>query len=40
MNIYTKQKQIHGDREQACGCKEWGSCVCEMDWLVDTNYYI
>ena len=24
MNIFTKQKQTHGHREQTCGCQEGG----------------
>ena len=36
MNLSMKQKQTHGHREQACGCKGergWGG----VDWELEVN---
>ena len=43
MNLSTKEKQTHRDREQTCGCQERGGVG--EGWsgslgLADTNYYI
>ena len=43
MNISMKQKEIHLQREQTCGCQGGGvegvGCVGSLG-LVDENYYI
>ena len=43
MNLFTKQKQTHGHREQTCGCQGGegvGKGWTESLGLVDANYYI
>ena len=42
MNLCTKQKQIHGHREQICGCqgeKDWGRGRVGLG-LADVSEYI
>ena len=40
VNLSTKQKQTHRDREHICGCQRMGEGRAESVGLADINYYI
>ena len=40
MNLSTKQKQTHRDREQTSGCRGRGEKWIRSLGLADANYYI
>ena len=40
MNLSTKQKKTHRNREQTCGCQEGGERWTRILVLVNANYYV